>query len=68
MSNNETISESSAVINAPIENVDIADWLFNLPDSDTVSLLASPHRGGSSGLYGKISPRDSTTLTSFAAK
>ncbi len=33
---NETLSESSysAVINAPIEKVDLADWLFNLPDAE----------------------------------
>ena len=31
----ETISESSfkAVINAPIEKVDLADWVFGLPDA-----------------------------------
>ena len=33
---NETISESSfaAIINAPIEQVDLADWVFNIPDAD----------------------------------
>jgi hypothetical protein len=33
---NETISTSSvtASINAPIEKVDVADWLFNLPDAE----------------------------------
>lgn len=34
--NEDTISESSftAVVNAPIEKVDIAEWLFNLPDAE----------------------------------
>ena len=29
-----TESTSTAIINAPIELVDIADWLFNLPDAE----------------------------------
>jgi hypothetical protein len=29
-----TESRSTAVINAPIELVDIADWVFNLPDAE----------------------------------
>ena len=33
---NETISESSfkAIINAPIEQVDLADWVFSIPDAE----------------------------------
>jgi len=27
-------SKATALINAPIEQVDIADWLFNLPDTE----------------------------------
>ena len=36
MSNGRTLSLSTvtAVIHAPIEKVDIADWLFNLPDAE----------------------------------
>jgi hypothetical protein len=29
-----SISTVSHIINAPLENVDIADWLFNLPDAE----------------------------------
>jgi hypothetical protein len=34
--NDETLSESSfsAVIRAPLEKVDLADWLFTLPDAE----------------------------------
>jgi hypothetical protein len=36
MSNDRTLSLSTvtAVINAPLEKVDIADWLFHLPDAE----------------------------------
>jgi hypothetical protein len=36
MTDDRTLSLStvSAIINAPIENVDIADWLFHLPDPE----------------------------------
>ena len=36
MSENRTLSLSTvtAVINAPFEKVNIADWLFNLPDAE----------------------------------
>jgi len=36
MSNGRTLSLSTvtAVIHAPIEKVDIADWLFNLPEAE----------------------------------
>jgi hypothetical protein len=37
-------SAFSHVINAPIEAVDIADWLFNLPEGRIPALLlARPH-------------------------
>ena len=42
-------SAYTAIINAPIEKVDIADWLFNLPEAEyqaaarpTISPLARP--------------------------
>jgi hypothetical protein len=36
MTNDRTLSLSTVThsINAPIEKVDIADWLFNLPDAE----------------------------------
>lgn len=36
MTNDRTLSLSTVthVINAPLEKVDIADWLFNLPDAE----------------------------------
>jgi hypothetical protein len=36
MTSDRTLSISTVthIINAPLENVDIADWLFNLPDTE----------------------------------
>jgi hypothetical protein len=36
MTSDRTLSISTVthIINAPLENVDIADWLFNLPDAE----------------------------------
>jgi hypothetical protein len=36
MTNDRTLSISTVthIINAPLEKVDIADWLFNLPDAE----------------------------------
>ncbi len=36
MTNDRTLSKSTVthIINAPLEKVDIADWLFNLPDAE----------------------------------
>jgi hypothetical protein len=40
-------SAYTAVINAPIDRVDIADWLLNLPEGRVSALRsARPHRGG----------------------
>ena len=57
MSNDRTLvlSTVTATIRAPIEKVDIADWLFNLPDAvkDVVSRgidrFASGPRGNETG-------------------
>jgi hypothetical protein len=32
-----SISTVTHIINAPLEKVDIADWLFNLPDAPNIS-------------------------------
>jgi hypothetical protein len=36
MNGDRTLSKSTVahIINAPLEKVDIADWLFNLPDAE----------------------------------
>jgi hypothetical protein len=46
MTSDRTLSISTVthIINAPLENVDIADWLFNLPDAGISTLLARTHR------------------------
>jgi len=63
---NETISESSftAVINAPIEKIDIADWLFDLPDAEyqrcwprASNANARPHVGRLDGQETAMSTR-----------
>jgi len=36
-------SKATALINAPIEQVDIADWLFNLPDTRVSAVFESAY-------------------------